>query len=283
MLVVICASIAGCGKNEPVPESQVAARVNRSDISIHQVQAVLSRQPRLVATAGETSAARVLEALIDQELAAQAARDQGLERDPNVIQSLQATQREVLARAHQERIAANAPGVTSDEIDRYFDSKPALFAQRRLYILQETAVGASEAQLDPLREIAARSQSAEELLRAIRSAGLRPTTRQLAQAAEDLPLALLEPLAKLTIGQSILFPQPGGARIFTVLHAQSAPVDRRAAAPAIENFLLAERKRQLVADEIKRLRQAATITYQGAFAASAASAPAGAAPATAPR
>jgi hypothetical protein len=47
--------------------------------------------------------------------------------------------------------------------------------------------------------------------------------------------------------------------------------------PAIEQFLLTERRRKLVEDDIKALRAAATIQYVGKFApAAASSAPAGA-------
>jgi EpsD family peptidyl-prolyl cis-trans isomerase len=281
--LVFSALATGCREEGAVPESQVAARVNGEDISVHQVQAVLARQPRLVAAVGDASTQRVLEALIDQELASQAARDQGLASDPLVIQSKHASERELLARAHHDRIAAKAGGSTSDEIDRYYDSRPGLFAQRRLYVLQETAIEAADTQIEEAKAIALRSRSADELVRALKEAGFRPASRQFVQAAEDLPMVLLEPLASAEPGQSRLFAQAGGARIFTIIYAHAAPVDRRTAAPAITEFLLAERKRQLVADEMKRLRQAAQVSYGGAFARGAASAPLAAASAPAPR
>ena len=273
----------GCREEGAIPESQVAARVNGEDVSVHQVQAVLARQPRLVAATGDASAQRVLEALIDQELASQSARDQGLARDPLVIQSRHAGERELLARAYHDRIAAKARGSASDEVDRYYDSRPGLFARRRLYVLQETAIEASDAQLEKAMGIAIRSHGADELVRAMSEAGFRPVSRQFVQAAEDLPMILLDPLASAEPGQSRLFPQAGGARIFTIIHAHSAPVDRQTAAPAITEFLLAERKRQLVADEMKRLRQAAQVSYSGTFAKGAASAPLAGLPASGPR
>ena len=283
--ILVAGLLVACGRDPLSVDSQVAVRVNKGEISVHQVQAVLQRQPRLAPNASESAASQVLEVLIDQELAAQAARDQGLEVDPGVIQQLQASRREVLARAYHDRIAAKASLPSSDEIDRYYESQPALFAQRRLYLLQESAVEASSAQLPALQETVQRAQSGEELAKVLQGAGLRYSTRQFAQAAEDLPLLLLDPLSKASVGQSVLFPQPGGARIFTVLLAHKAPVDRRTATDVIRNYLTADGKRQRVALTMKSLREGADLRYEGAFAKSptAASAPGAGAPASVPR
>lgn len=263
--------LGGCDKPPPLPaETQVAVRVNRSEISVHQVQAVLERQPRLVAAAGESAAPRIVELLIDQELAAQAAREQDLDADPRVIQSIQASSREALARAYHDRVGAGVSAPNSDEIDRYYASQPALFAKRRLYILQETAVEAADAQMETLRQAVQQTRSAEELAKVLGDAGLKHNSRMLAEAAEDLPLMLLEPLAELEVGRSAFFPRQGGARIFTVVDAHAAPVDRRTATEAIANYLVAERRRQAVAEATQRLRKDATLEYQGAFARPAA-------------
>lgn len=285
LLLLASALLVACGKDRGPQDSQVAVRVNGGEISVHQVQAVLQRQPRLIGSVGEAAAGRVLEVLIDQELAAQAAKEQGLESDPNVIQTLQTVRREALARAFQERTAAKVTSPSSDEVDRYYDSRPALFAQRRLYLLQETAVEASSAQIRLLERVVSASQSADDLAKTLREAGLRHSARALAQAAEDLPLLVLDALSKANAGQSVLLPHPGGARIYTILHAHKAPVDRRAANDPITGYLLADRKRQAVNDAVKALRDAAKLEYVGAFATrpAAASAPAAGAPPSVPQ
>ena len=74
--------LAGCGKEKALDATQIAAKVNKDEISVHQVQYALQRQPRLAAVQPQTAARRVLDSLIEQELAAQAARSEGLEADP---------------------------------------------------------------------------------------------------------------------------------------------------------------------------------------------------------
>lgn len=271
--LLLAVAVAGCGGGSGgtrSADSQVAATVNDSELTVHQVQAVLERQPRLAQGDREgTAAARVLEGLIDQELGAQAARAASLEKDPRVVQRLEAARREILAQAWQESVATSARAATSDEIDRYYEAHPALFAQRRIYVLQESAVEADAAALPALTAQVGEARTLDELSSTLRRAGLTPATRVVSQAAEDIPLALLERLAPLEPGRSLLVPQGGTARIFTVLQAIKAPVDRRQAQGAIAAFLANQRKGEAVADAMKGLRAKARIGYQGSFAASA--------------
>jgi EpsD family peptidyl-prolyl cis-trans isomerase len=266
--VAACASLLllACGAEAPVADSQVAVRINKGEISVHQVQAVLKRQPRLLADRPDAASARVLEALVEQELAAQAAIDQGLERDPDVVQAMQLARREVLARAYQEKIAAAATGPSSDEVDRYYDAHPAVFAQRRLYTLQEFMIEATPAQAESLAALARRAKSADEVTTLLREVGMNLRTRRFVQAAEDVPAAVLEPLSRLERGQSLAVTQGAVPRIFSVLDVQAAPVDRRQAADSIAAYLITERKRQLLVPAMKGLREAAQIRYQGEFA-----------------
>jgi EpsD family peptidyl-prolyl cis-trans isomerase len=271
--------LAGCGREKTGDATQIAAQVNKGEISIHQVQYALQRQPRLVAAQPQTAARRVLDSLIEQELAAQAGRSDGLETDPDVVQAMEAAKREVLARAFQDRLAAKAVSASSDEVDRYYDSRPALFSERRLYTLQEFSLDLADEDLARIQTALKDAKGVEAIGAALSKAGLRFRARQLAQAAEDLPMGVLEAVAKLAVGESVLTQQPGGARIYLVLQAQSAPVSRTLSKGAIEAYLLADRKRVLVAQEMKALRERAQIVYQGTFApaASAASATASAA------
>lgn len=260
--------LAGCGVGGPArePDGQVAARVNDGDITVHQVQHAVDRLR--VPVEPELAARRALDQLVEQELAAQAARDKGLDREAAVVQGLEAARREVLARAWQDRLASAATQPSSDEIDRYYDDHPALFAKRRLYMLQEFFVEGGPAERERVARLAAEARDAKALEDALTQARLRFRSRQFVQAAEDLPLPLVEPMAQLEPGQSLLLPQ-GAIRVYTVLQAQLAPVDRRLASDAIAAFLLTERKRKAVAEGMKSVRGAARVEYRGNFARAA--------------
>lgn len=271
--------LASCGKPNParMNDAQVVARVNDADITVHQVQALLQRPPTALQEQGDASARRVLDQLVEQELAAQAAREHEMDRDPGVVQALEAARREVLARAWQDRLAGTARAATSDEIDRYYADHPALFAQRRLYTLQETLVDLRDADVLRVKRLASEARGPSDLEDKLASGRFRYRTRQIAQAAEDLPLPLLDPLARLADNDSLTIQQGDVLRIYTVLHAELAPVNRRAATDPIAVYLHLERKRAAVREGMQNLRTKARVEYRGSFAQAASSPASGAA------
>jgi len=272
-LCCLAVGLSGCGGGERrAQDGQVAARVNKGEITVHQIQQVLQRQPGLMTARPEAAARRALDSLIEQELAAQAARADGMENDPVVVQAMQVAQREVLARAYQDRLAAKASGLSSDEIDNYYDSQPALFARRRIYTLQECLVEVPEAEQPRLQQLVNAAASPEALEEGLRGGKWRFQKRQFAQAAEDVPLALLQPLSQLDVGRSFAVPQGGAVRVFSILHAQSAPIERRVASPAIAAYLSAEHRREAVGRGMKGLRDSAKVEYVGTFADAASAA-----------
>jgi hypothetical protein len=76
----------------------------------------------------------------------------------------------------------------------------------------------------------------------------------------------------------VLNPTPTGAQVVVLAGSRTQAVTLEQARPAIEQFLLNDRKRQLVEKELKDMRAAAKIEYVGKYAAEAASAPASARP-----
>ena len=107
--------------------------MNKEEITVHQINFVLAQQRALAPEQAASASRQVLERLIDQELALQKAADQKIDRDPRVVQQLEAARREIIARAYLEKIAAGAPKPTPQEIKAYYDAHPALFSDRRVY------------------------------------------------------------------------------------------------------------------------------------------------------
>lgn len=262
-------ALAACGGEKSPPATQVAAKVNKEEISVHQINFVLQRQPNLKPEQAESAGRQVLERLIDQEVAVQKAQEQKLDRDPRVMQELEAARREIIARAYVGKVGEAVSKPTPEEIRAYYDSKPALFAQRRIYTLQEVLVEADAAQVAALQERLAGFKSLQELGDYLRQQKLPARSSQNTTAAEALPMHLLERFATLKEGQTTFTPVPRGVRLVTVLQTRDAPVTEEQARPAIEQFLLNERKRRAVEQDMKSIRTAAHVEYVGQFAAPA--------------
>lgn len=277
--------LAACGDKKDKAASQTAAKVNKEEITVHQINFVLQQQRGLKPEQADAAGRQVLERLIDQELAVQKADELKLDRDPRVVQQLEAVKREVLARAYAEKVGEGAPKPTPEEIKAYYDENPPLFAQRRLYNLQEIQIEAPADQVPALRDKLAGSKNIAEFIEFLKSSGLRFTGNQAVRSAEQLPLASLKTFAQMQDGQALMNPTPNGAAVVVLAGSRQQPVSEEQARPAIEQFLLNERKRKLLDDDRKAMRAAAVIQYVGKFGEGAASAPAGtpaATPAPAP-
>ncbi|MEX8493341.1 EpsD family peptidyl-prolyl cis-trans isomerase [Sphaerotilus sp.] len=266
--------LAACGGGEGDKKgpSQVAAKVNSSEISVHQVNFVLQRQQGLKPEQAQAMSRRVLDGLVDQELAVQQAVEQKLDRDPRIVSAIDAARRDILARAYADRIADAATAPTAEDIKAYYDSKPALFSKRRIYGLQEFNIEANADQKVALKAKIASLRNAEELAGALKAANIRFAARSVSQAPENIPMGFLDELAKVGEGQWVIVATPTGLNAALVASAKPAPVTEEAARKAIEQFLLSDRKRKLVADGIKQLRGSAKIEYVGQFAAAASAA-----------
>ncbi|MGH6649069.1 EpsD family peptidyl-prolyl cis-trans isomerase [Aquabacterium sp.] len=281
-LSLLMVLLAACNRETAPADGQIVAQVNGSEISVHQVQTVLQRQPALSSQLGEAAGEKVLQGLVEQELAAQAARDQKLDKSPKVLQAMELAKREVLAREYQDRLADKAVPPDTADIDRYYDEHPELFKERRQYVIQETALTVSPADAPTWRDRAKATTSLAEVTELVRASGLPTSSREMVEWAESLPLGLLKQISQLQPGQSLVLERPNGLVIGTLVRSEPGSVNRRDAAQAIQTVLTNQRRRDAVVKGMETLRQGAKIQFFGQFA-SAASAPSASAAASAAR
>jgi EpsD family peptidyl-prolyl cis-trans isomerase len=283
-LLAVAASLvllSACGEKKEKAASQTAAKVNKEEITVHQINFVLQQQRGLQPEQAEAAGKQILERLIDQELAVQKAEELKLDREPRVVQQMEAAKREIIARAYIEKTGEAVSKPTDADIKAYYDAKPALFSARRIYSLQEIVIEAKPEQMPALREQLGAAKSINDFVEYLKANGYRFSGNQAVRPAEQLPLNLLDTFSKLNDGQAVLLPSATGAQVVLLAGSRSEPVDEARAKPAIEQFLLNEAKRKLIESDIKALRTAAKIEYEGKFAQAPAEA-ASAAPAAAP-
>lgn len=258
--------VAGCGgEDKKKPASQVAVKVNKEEISVHQINAILSRAGRLSAEQTEQASREVLEKLIDQELLVQKAVEKKLDRDPNIMQAIEAGRRQILSQAYLEQLTAAAAKPTPEEIKSYFEKHPELFGERRIYRLQELAVAAGPDRQSALQEQLARAKNLNDIVAWLKAGDIKFAGNASTKAAEQLPMELLPRLHQMKDGQMALFPNAKGFLIVQLAASQMAPLDLAAATPLIEQFNLNQRRSEMAAKEVAQIRAAAKIDYQGSF------------------
>ena len=266
-LAVAATLLVGCGdKKKEKVATQTAAKVNKEEITVHQINFVLAQQRGIPPAQAASASRAVLERLIDQELALQKADEQKLDRDPRVVQQIEAARREIIARAYLEKIAEGAPKPTSAEVAAYYEKHPALFKERRVYSLQEVAIEATPEQVETLKKTLASAKTFVDFVNYLKANNIRFAGNEAVRGAEQLPLASVDDFAKMKDGQAVFNVRPNGAQVINLAASRSQPVTLDQATPAIEQFLRNERKRRLLADDMEALRKAAKIEYVGEFA-----------------
>ncbi|MEY2838723.1 MAG: peptidyl-prolyl cis-trans isomerase, EpsD family [Pseudomonadota bacterium] len=272
--VIAAAVLAGCGgdKGESKSASQTAARVNGEELTVHQINLLLERQPGLRPEQADAMSRQVLEGLIDQQLAVEKAVEGKVDRDPKIVQLLDAQRRATLAQAYMQKAAGAGVGTPSGEdIRKYFDSKPALFSARRLYMIQEFTIQGDANQTKDLQAKLEAGSSPQQFGETLKASGLKFNVNQVTQPAENLPLNLIDRISALKDGQALYQQGNGGMKAILVVASREQPLTYEQAKPLIERYLSETRRQEWMQKHVKDLRTAAKVEYIGKFAEKAAS------------
>jgi EpsD family peptidyl-prolyl cis-trans isomerase len=267
-VLVAAALLTACNKGDKEAKaSQAAASVNGQEVTVHQINLVLERQPGLKPEQVDAASRQVLEGLIDQEIAVQKAEEDKMDRDPKIVQLLDAQRRNILARAYLEKTSTAAIGSPSpDEVKKYFDTKPGLFSQRRIYMLQEFTVQGSPEETKALQAKLESAPDVPAFAQALKDSGLKFGVNQVTQPAEALPLNLIDRIATLKDGQALYEQGNGGMKAVLVVASRPQPLTFDQSKPLIERFLTETKRQEWLQKRVKELRAEAKINYIGKFA-----------------
>jgi len=284
---VLAMLLGGCGGGGGTAKTtQVAVKINGDEITVQQVNEQLARLPAgITPDKLEPATRQILSSLVNQQLLVQQALERKLDRDPQILGALEGARLNILAQAYVQRVISPQAKPTEQEIRKYYADNPALFAERKVYRLQELAIEANAEQEKAIESAAAGMKSLQQLAEYLRDKKIPFAADSGVRTAEQLPLTRLPQIAKLKAGEVIVFPDGATrASALEVLATEAQPVDDKKAAPVIEKFLENRKQQELARTEVDRLRTAAKVEYVGDFAKYAgepAGAPAAAAVATA--
>lgn len=250
------------------PLTQVAAKVDGEEISIHQLNAVIAREG-FAATDGSELNRRVLERLIDQQVLVNQAVEAKLDRDPNVLLRMDMARREILSQAFLDKQLAGLEQPVSGDVHVYYQNNPDLFAERRIYDLQEIRVQATPEIKKDLEQLLESRKSFEEMSRYIADRGVKYQIVEAVRPAEQVPLEVLPRLAELKDKETGLIESHGTYSLVHVRASKRAPITEATAKPAIEAYLTGVKRQKVVADEVKRMREGVKVEYLGMFAGAA--------------
>lgn len=268
LVLLAVTTVAGCGgkdKPDAKAKTQVAAKVNGSEITVHQINFAMQRLgPQNEAQAKEASK-QVLRALVEQEMLYQKALEAKLDRDPQVVQALEFARRQYLAQAYLARqVKPVKPG--EEGIKAYYKQHPELFEQRRVFRTQELlATTNAEQQAELQKEFEKGVKSLADIAQWLKAHNIPFKAANSVRAPEQMPPDFMSRIARLKDGQIGLLMTPGGSLVIHMLGSQVQPVTEAQAKPAIEQFLTNQKNSELASAEMKKVRDASKIAYLGDY------------------
>ncbi|QHI99984.1 peptidyl-prolyl cis-trans isomerase, EpsD family [Xylophilus rhododendri] len=262
---------AGCSKEaKPEAASQVAAKVNGTEISVHQINYLMTRSKANPPTPEAAKALRqqILQKLVDQQLLVQKAIDDKLDRSPDVQMNLENARRDVLADAYLQATSAETSKPDERQIKKYYADHPELFSQRRVFQLQEINFAASTP--DAIKSAVTASvdagRPADDAAAILKARGVEFAKADSQRSAEQISLELLPKLQRLRQGQGMVAANPQTVSVIYLKSYEEAPVSEAMALPRIAQFLNNQNLTQSLATLVKNLRSQAKIDYVGEFA-----------------
>ena len=257
---VFALALAGCNKASVEP-SQVIARVNADEISVHQLNFALGQASKATISNSERDA--LVEKMIDRQLLQQQTLQQKLDRRPEVMVRLEEARLDILAAAYAEEVSGKLAAPDEGMAAKYFAEHPALFAGRKVYRLREISIPEdSPENVSSIAEAEARFNRKAALADVIAWLQRQPGRffEQLTmRPAEDLPIEVADGLARLQRGDTFVLRLPRSLVIYEIQSFEAAPLTWKTAAPSIKIYLKNRQAAVSVREELDRLRSSAKI------------------------
>ena len=266
LLVILSSSlITACGEKKDGAATQIAAKVNDHEISVHQINYAMARLGNIPKGKEDEAGKQVLRELVDQQLLVQQALDKRLDRSPNVLQALEVSKRQILTQAYIEQMAEQLAKPTDAEIHDYYVKTPELFSSRRIYKFAEISMAGSTS-VETVKQMLSGEKNLDGFVGKLRKENIEFRTFSSVKAAEELPLEMLPKFFQMAKGEVALIPMGDKLIVLQLQDSKEQPLTEEQAKPAIANFMFADKRRMLIEAEMKKLRDSGKIEYLGAYA-----------------
>lgn len=269
LVAAVAASVvlAACEQPTAPPQAAIAARVGGEAVSAFELERAVARLGTMSPAESSQARGKVLEALIDQHLVSNAARQAKLDQVPEVALAMQQAQRQVLVEAYMERLFRDLPPPSDGEIRDYYDRHPELFAQRKVYRVKELELQLAPERVAEVEAQLKKSRNLSEFTDWLGAQGIDVKSGEAVRPAEKILATMLAQLVHMKDGEVVAVPTDGNRiSVLQLLGSQAQPVSLEQAREAIKRLIQAGKRNILLEAEVRRLRGSAKIEYASGFA-----------------
>lgn len=265
LVFFVSAFLMACGQKKEGANTQVVAKVNGDEISVHLMNYEMARLGNIPQGKEDEAGKQVLKGLVDQQLLVKQALAKKLDRNPNVLQMIDSSKRQILAQAYLDQLVQQLTKPTDAEIHDYYVKSPELFSHRRIYKFAEIAL-ASTVKMEKIEQLISGTKNLEGFAGKLRKENIGFKTISAIKAAEELPLALLPKFSKMAKGEIAIIPTGDNQSVLQLQDFKEQPLTEEQAKSIIANYLFEQKRMALFESEMKKMRDEAKIEYLGAYA-----------------
>ncbi|MGY1489831.1 EpsD family peptidyl-prolyl cis-trans isomerase [Methylobacillus pratensis] len=260
LALVVAAALSGCGNKEHDSKAtQALVNVNGKEITVHQLNEELSRA-NVQPAQKDAAAKQILNALVDRQLLEQAALKAKVDRDPNVMQTIERAKSQIIAQAYLQSKVAGVNKPEKSEIENFYNQNPQLYSERKLVEMEQLLIDSRHIN-DEFKSAIGGFKTLQEVAVWLDSKGIQYDRGEVSRSIAELPPQISERLKDARRGQ--LFVIGMGPRTMLVLmdNIKDSSVSLADAAPQIEQLLLNKKRKEVGEREIADLRSNAKIEY----------------------
>jgi peptidyl-prolyl cis-trans isomerase C len=252
----------GCGGKAT---GQVVAVVNGEEITLEELNTELNGANVPESADKKKVMAQVLQQVIDRRLLAQAAKEQGLDRDPAYLSQQRRMNEDLLVRMFAKKASDSIPVPNAAAIDKYIAEHPTMFAARTRYKIDQLRfdMPADPSQLKQLQG----DHSLTAIMASLTKLGIKFERGAGAIDSGAVPAELLKQILALPPGEPFVTPMGRQVLVGVVIGNEPLPVPEAQVRPLAVQSLRNESLGNIGQTRLKQARAVAKIEYQPGYEA----------------
>ncbi|WP_293454354.1 EpsD family peptidyl-prolyl cis-trans isomerase [Phenylobacterium sp.] len=265
--VVASMTLAGCDKVKGLlgrkPSGQVVATVSGEEITTLELRNQLGGFSSRDAETMKRARQAALNRLILQDVVAQEAKKQKLDKSVDYNLRVEDGKKRVLAQLFERKIAQSVQTPSRTDAENFVAAHPEMFANRQVMVVDQVIAQPKKFEPEKYRPL----KSLDEVKAMLNTDGAAYQESVSTIDTVSTDPRMTQQITKLPPGEVFVVPQRGGLVFNQVRDARTLPIRGDVAVSMATSMLQQQRTREAVAKQIEGLRKAAegSIVYADSF------------------
>jgi EpsD family peptidyl-prolyl cis-trans isomerase len=244
-------------------EGQVVAVVNGEEITLNELNSELGDLNLPANVNKEAVRAEVLQKMIDRRLLAQAAKEEGLDRDPTYISQERRMKERLLVGMYGKKAMDTIEVPNAAKIDQFMAGHPGMFSGRTRLMLDQLQFDAP-ADMSRLKELES-AHSLQAVGEKLTQMGIKFQQGKGALDSATVPPEVLQKIQALPAGEPFVVPNGGKVVVSVVTGTQPVALPTEQARPLAVQAMRAEELNKIGEQRLAEAKAKAKIDYQPGF------------------